>query len=114
MSNKEIKMAIEEYIPVAIPAFVTLGSLGILYPYFVEGFILISFILFIVLFLIRELLDKVNLTGYYDILLASLSVIFAFSYFQKLSTIFMITGVIVLSFAIYTIFVSTKEIKYPY
>ena len=107
-------MALEEYSSAIIPAFVTLGSLGILYPYFVEGFILFSFVLFIVLFLIRELFHKINLRGYYDIFLASISVIFAFSYFQKLSPIFIATGITVLGCTIYTIFISTKEIKYPY
>ena len=107
-------MALQEYSSAIIPAFVTLGSLGILYPYFVEGFILFSFVLFVVLFLVRELFNKINLSGYYDIFLASISVIFAFSYFQKLSFIFLITGITVLCFAIYTIFLSVREIKCPY
>ena len=107
-------MAIEEYSTMMIPVFVTLGSLGILYPYFVEGFILFSFVLFVGLYLIGKLFENVKLKGYYDILLASFSVIFALSYFQKLSLLFVITGILVMGFAIYTIFIATQEIKCAY
>ncbi len=104
-------MAITEYSSTLIPVFVTLGSLGVLRPYFVEGFIMFAFVLLIVLFSLGKLFGKLNLRGYYDILLASASVILAFSYFQKVSVIFIITGVVVLAFALYTIFIATQEIK---
>lgn len=104
-------MAIGEYSSTLIPVFVTLGSIGVLSPYFVEGFIIFSFVLLIVLFLAGNLFSKINLRGYYDIFLASISIIFALAYFQKVSVIFIITGIVVLIFALYAIFVGTQEIK---
>lgn len=105
-------MGIEEYGSALIPAFVTLGSLGILYPYFVEGFILFSLVLFICLFLVGKLFDKFYLKGYFDILMASISVILAFSYFQRFSTIFLLTGIAILIFAIFSIYIATQEIQW--
>ncbi|GEM_PF-4440634 len=104
-------MAIEEYSTAIIPVFVTLGSLGMLYPYFVEGFIIFSFLLLITLFLLGKFFERIRLKGYYDIFLASISVIFAFSYFQKLSLLFIISGILVLIFAVYTVFVAALEIR---
>ena len=104
-------MAMAEYSSAFIPVFVTLGSLGVLYPYLIESFILFSFILLIALFYIGKLSDKFRLRGYYDILMASVSVIFAMVYFQKLSLVFIITGIIMLVFSMYTIFIATQEIK---
>ncbi|MBI2147947.1 hypothetical protein HYU19_05785 [Candidatus Woesearchaeota archaeon] len=104
-------MAIEEYGSAMIPVFVTLGSLGILYPYFVEGAIMFSFVLVIALFLTGKIFEKIRLRGYYDAVLASLSIIFALVYFQKGSLTWIITGIIVLVIAMYTIFLSTQEIK---
>jgi hypothetical protein len=54
------------------------------------------------------------LSGYYDIFLAAVSVIFAFYYFQKLTLLFVLSGIIILGFALYTIFVATGEIKCAY
>jgi|SRR3989338_7159671 len=107
-------MLFEEYNSIMIPVFVTLGSLGMLVPYFVEGFFIFSIVLLVVLFLFRKLFEKMRLSGYYDIFLASTSVIFAFYYFQQLTLLFVISGIIVLGFAIYTIFVATGEIKCAY
>lgn len=104
-------MVLKEYSSKFIPIFVTLGSMGVLYPYLVEGFIIFSFILLIALYSLGRLFDKINVRGYYDILLASITVIFAFSYFQKFSIIFIITGILVFAFALYTIFIAMQEIK---
>jgi hypothetical protein len=104
-------MVFEEYNAVMIPIFVTLGSLGILGPYYVEGFFIFSVVLLVVLFLLRKAFEQMGLTGYYDIFLAAISVIFALAYFQKLTLLFIISGVIILCFALYTIFVATGEIK---
>ena len=105
-------MAIQEYTSALIPAFVTLGSLGILYPLFVEGVILISFVLFVLLFLIGKLLNNFHLKGYFDILMAAISVILAFTYFEKFSTIFLLTGAEILIFAIFSVYVATQEIQW--
>ena len=105
-------MAINEYASAVIPVLVTLGSLGILYPYFVEGFIIISFVIMVVLFLMGKLFEKLRLRGYFDILMASLAVIFALSYFQKLSPAYIATGILVLGFGIYSTYVATQEIKW--
>ena len=107
-------MAIEEYSSAIIPVFITLGSLGILYPYFVEGFILSSFVLLVALFLLAKVFEKIRLKGYYDILAASLLVIFALAYFQSASFILVITGILMVGFALYSIFVATQEIKCAY
>ena len=104
-------MVLQEYNSIMIPIFVTLGSLGILVPYYVEGFFIFSVILLVVLFLTRQLSEKMSLSGYYDIFLAAVSVIFAFHYFQKLTLLFVLSGIIILGFALYTIFVATGEIK---
>lgn len=107
-------MAFEEYSSAMIPVFVTLGSVGLLYPFFVEGFIIFSFVLLAVLSLLSKFFEKIHLRGYYNIFLASVSVILAFSYFQKLTILFSITGILVLILAIYSIFVATQEIKCAY
>ncbi len=104
-------MAMEEYSSVMVPIFVTLGSLGILRPYFLEGFIIFSFVLLVSLFLLGKFFEKMNLKGYYDIILASISIIFAFAYFQKLTILFIITGILVLSYSMYIIFTGMQEIK---
>ncbi|MBW2975127.1 hypothetical protein KY366_05410 [Candidatus Woesearchaeota archaeon] len=104
-------MAIEEYTSAVIPVFVTLGSLGALYPYFVEGFIIFSFVLLIALFALEKFFERIKLRGYYNIFLASISVIFALSYFQKLNLLLVLSGILVLGFAIYTIFIATIDIK---
>lgn len=107
-------MALQEYNSFIIPAFITLGSAGILTPYFVEGFIIFSFILFISLVLLSKLLEKIKLKGYYDIILASISVILAFFYFGKFSIWFMAAGFGCLILAIYSIFFAVGEIKCAY
>ncbi len=105
------KMVLNEYSSIMIPAFITLGSAGILYPYFVEGFLIFNTVLFVTLFLLGKFFERIKLKGYYDILLASISVILAFTYFQKLTFLFVASGILVLGFAIFTIFWSTMEIK---
>ena len=107
-------MVIQEYGSSMLPVFITLGSMGLLSPYLVEGFILFSFILLVILYLIGEFFSKINLRGYFDILLASFSVIIAFSYIQKLSFLFVITGIIFLASAIFATVIATKEIKCAY
>ena len=104
-------MSFEQYPSMMIPVFVTLGSMGLLYPYFVEGFIIFSFVIMVVLFLLGRLFERLRLKGYYDLFLASLSVIFAFTYFRRLDFIFVLTGVLMMGFALYSIFVGTLEVK---
>ncbi|HLD07134.1 MAG TPA: hypothetical protein VJC16_06425 [Candidatus Nanoarchaeia archaeon] len=105
-------MPIEEYASVVIPAFVTLGSLGALYPYLVEGFIIFSFVLYVLLFLAGKLFERIKLRGYYDIFLASLSIIFAFSYLQKDAAISLATGMVVLVVSLYIVYYSAMQIKW--
>lgn len=107
-------MGMYEYSSAIIPVFTALSSLGIFYPYIIEQVIIFSFILVVVLFLLGAFFEKIRLRGYYDILLASISIIFALAYFQKATVYFIISGILVLAFAIYTISAATMEIKCAY
>lgn len=102
---------IQEYSSAMISIFVSLGSFGLLYPSFVEGFIIFAIMLLVVTFLLSNFFAKLRLKGYYDILLASLSIIFALAYFQKAGIFFMLSGILVLGFAVIIIGIATAEIK---